>query len=219
MSKNKILEKIKKGRIKMKPKSYFVFRTILFAIGIILAFIFTVFIIGFILFNLRVSGAWHFPAFGFPGLGLFFVSLPWLLIVLAIIFILILEIFAKKFSIVYKKPLLYSVIGIRIIVLILGIFIAQTPMHKGLFDRARQGKMPFMRPPHNAYIGNVENIIDNGFEIKTKEGENFRIIISSKTHFPFGNKIEQGESVMIMGKKQGSSVEAFGIRRILFKMK
>lgn len=223
MNKNKILEKIKKQGLKMRPKSYFIFRTILFVLGIVLAFLFTIFIISFIVFTLRASGIWYFPAFGFRGLGLFFGSFPWLLIIFAIILVILLEIFAKKFSLVYRKPLVYSILGIIVIVFLIGIIISQTSLHRGLFMSAQQGKLPvfgplyrshFIMPPHNAFIGTVSDISDNGFQIKIEDGEALRVIISSETHFPFSNDVKEDDLVIVMGERENSTIKAFGVRKI-----
>ena len=217
----KILKKIKKGKIKMKSKSYFVFRTALFVIGVILVFIFIIFLISFIIFILRTSGVGHFPAFGFRGLRIFLVSFPWLLMILAVIFILILEVFARRFSIVYRKPLLYSALGIVVIALLLGLVIAQTPMHKRLFQSAQEGKLPVfgpfykgyhMRVPDNVYFGEVSSITDDGFEIETKQGESLSVIISSKTRLPFNEDIQEGDSAVVIGERDNSTIKAFGVR-------
>ena len=223
MSKNEILEKIKTGKVKMKPRSHFVFKTVLYVLGIIFAFLFAIFLISFIVFSLRVSGAWHFPAFGFRGLGLFLVSLPWLLVIFALILIVMLEIFAKKFSIVYKKPLLYSILGILVIVLLIGIVIAQTPMHGGLFRNVQEGKLPimgpmykgrFVEPSRNACIGEIVEVTDNGFRVETVKGESVGVIISPETYLPSDEKIEEGELIMIMGKRKNSTIKAFKIIKI-----
>jgi hypothetical protein len=223
MNKNNILERIKKGKVKMKPKSYFVFRTVLYVLGIIFAFLFAIFLISFIVFSLRVSGVGYFPAFGFRGLGLFLVSLPWLLVIFAIIFIVILEIFAKRFSLIYRKPLLYSILGVLVIVLLISIVVVQTPMHKGLFIGAQEGKLPvmgaiykgrFVEPSRNACIGEVVEVADDGFQVETVKGESVGVIISPETYLPSDEKIEEGELIMIMGKKKKSTIKAFKIIKI-----
>ena len=198
---NKILDKIKKGKIRMRPKSYFIFKTILYVLGFVFSFLFSIFLISFIIFSLRASGAWYFPSFGFRGLGLFFVSFPWLLLLLGIIFLVVLEVFAKRFSLVYKKPLLYSVLGILIIVLLISIFIARTSMHTKIF----KDKI-FMKMPDNAFIGSVLNINDHGYEIKTKKGDILQVI----TEIPF----EKGDWIMIIGEKDDSVIKAFKVRKI-----
>ena len=223
MSKNKILEKIKKEKVKMKPRSYFVLRTIVFVFGLIFAFLFAIFLASFIVFALRASGIWYFPAFGFRGLGMFLASFPWILLIFAILLIALLEVFARKFSLVYRKPLLYSVLGIIMIVILISFAVGQTSMHPQLFRSAQEGKLPimgpmykggFVEPPQNACIGRVVDVNDDGFQVETVKGDSVGVIISSETYLPSDEKIEEGELIMIMGKRRDSNIEAFKIIKI-----
>ncbi len=220
----KILKKIKKGKIKMKPKSYFVLKSILFVVGIVFAFLLTIFLASFIIFILRASGVLNFPTFGLRGLGMFFTSLPWFLVLFVIVFVIILEFLAKRFSVVYQRPLIYSILGIVIIVLLLGVFIAGTPMHSKLFQGVQEGKLSVLRPlykwrhirtPDNVYFGRVLNLTDNGFEIETKEGEILSIVISSETRFFQSVRyIKEEDSAMVIGDKDGFIIKAIGVRKI-----
>lgn len=219
----KILKKIKGKKIKMKPKSYFVLKTIILIAGIIFASILTIFLASFIIFLLRASGVLNFPAFGFRGLGMFFASLPWFLVIFIIIFVIILEFLAKRFSVVYQRPLVYSILGIVIVILLLGVFIARTPMHSKLFRGAQEGKFPIVgsfyrerhiRPPDNVYFGTVSSLADDGFEIETEEGESFSVVISSEVYLSFAKDIKEGDMVMVIGDKDNSTIKALGARKI-----
>lgn len=206
----------------MKPKSHFVFRTIIYVLGFIFIFLFVLFLASFIVFSLRIRGVWYFPAFGFRGLGLLFGSFPWLLVIFAIIFIAILEIFAKKFSLVYKKPLLYSILGIVIIVFLLSFIIGRTSMHSRLFRSAQEGRLPIMgpmyrgrliEPPRDIYIGRILELSDKSFLLETREGEKLEVIIPSEIGFPLGENIRKDDIVVVMGKRDGSVIRAFGIHK------
>jgi len=223
MNKHKILEKIKNKEVKMRPKSYFVLRTTLYILGIILTFLFAIFLASFIVFSLQISGASQFPALGLRGLIPFLVAFPWVLVIFALIFIIILQIFAKKFSVVYKKPLLYSILGIIVFVLLVSFAIANTPFHRTLFRSAQEGKLPimgpmykgrFVDPSHNMCIGEVVEVADDGFQVETVKGESVGIIISSETYLPSDGKIEKGELIMIMGERKDSIINAFKVIKI-----
>lgn len=222
MSKDEILEKIKEEAVKMKPKAHFIFKTIIYFLGFIFVFLFVGFLASFIIFSLRIRGVWYFPAFGFRGLGLLFTSFPWFLLIFAIIFIVILEVFAKRFSFVYKKPLLYSILGIVIIVFILSFIVGLTPMHSRLFRSAQEGRLPIMgpmyrgqlmEPPRDVFIGKVLELSDNGLQLETKEGEKLKVIIPSEIYFPLSENIKKDDIVVIMGKRDDSVIRAFGIHK------
>ncbi len=222
----KVLNKIKQGKIKMKPKSYFIFKTLFFGAGVVFAFLLSVFLISFIIFLLRASGILNLPAYGLRGIAMFFGSLPWFLIIFTIIFIIVLEVFAKRFSIVYRKPLVYSILGIIIIILLVGVFIAKTPIHSKLFFKHAQKDKPsivglfykkaFINSPEDIYFGTVLNVADNGFEIETKEGESFSVVAISKdrSRCSYNEDIQEGDMVMIIGDKDNSTIKAFKIRKI-----
>jgi len=111
---DKIFNKIKKEQIKMRPKIYFILKAVLIALTTLLVAFFVLFLVSFIFFNLRASGAWFLPRFGLPVIGIFFKSLPWLLILITIILIGVLEILVKRFSFAYRRPILYSILFIII---------------------------------------------------------------------------------------------------------
>ncbi|MEA3344458.1 MAG: hypothetical protein U9Q16_02140, partial [Patescibacteria group bacterium] len=117
-----ITDKIKVNEIKMRPKIYFILKSILIVLIILFFAFFALYLISFIVFSLKATGVWFLPKFGFGGIFIFFKSLPWLLILIAAILIIILELFVKRFSFAYRKPLIYSISGI-IILNLLGSFV------------------------------------------------------------------------------------------------
>ena len=219
----KVLEKIKSGRIKMRPKAHFVLKTVLAALGFILIILFVLYLISFIVFTLRMSGIWFAPGFGFYGVKIFLFSLPWLLILIAIILIIVLEILVKYFSFAYRRPILYSVLGIITLALLGSFVISQTKIHPYLFQKAQERNLPvagkFYRDFgagkfRNAHRGVVSEITDNGFLVETRHNEILKIIITSETRFPFGKDIKESDSVMILGERDNGAVRAFGVRKI-----
>lgn len=219
----KILNEIKKRKVKMRPKCYFVLKTLFYILGAVLVLILAVFLVSFIIFVLRVSGAFFLPRFGFSGLRAFLAFLPWVLIFMAVLFILITEVFAKRFSIVYRKPLLYSVLGLLLIVLIAGYFVVKTPFHKNLFNYAQSHPLPLFgrmyrdygmrRPPHIT-VGTVVKISENSLEIETEKGERLKVVLSDEIGLSAGQEAEVGDLIMIIGKRSNDSIQARGFRKI-----
>lgn len=222
--KNNILSAIESGKIMMRPRWHFVLRAALFLLGTILVALTLLYLSSFIFFSLHQSGAWFFPRLGFRGLGLFFISLPWLLILVGIIFIIVLEVLVKKYSFSYRKPLLYSTIGIIIFVLLGGFVIAKTSLHPGLFENARNNQLPFggglyrqfgnQRPPGNVALGTVIEIIGKGYKIEDPRGETVEVIINTETQFPAGRNIAVDDNVIVLGQRQNSNITASVIRKI-----
>lgn len=215
-----IIEKIKKGEIKMKPKWHFALKTLLVILSTIVASLFILYLISFIFFSLRLSGLWYLPKFGFRGLGPLLFSLPWLLLLSAILLIVVLEILVRRFSFVYRRPILYTVLGIIILVLLGGFLINKTHMHPALFQRAEKGHLPIVGPMYRGYgmpnledvhRGVVSEITDDGFVLQDQNGQLFTVSTSS-TRFPFKQKIQKDDAVIVLGKAENDSIKAVGVR-------
>ena len=218
----KLVEKIKNGSLKMRPKIYFIFRSIIFAVLYLVVFFFLIYLVSFIFFSLMLSGGWFLPAFGPSGFGKMLMSLPWLLVAASIILIIILQIFAEKISFVYRRPASYSLIGIIAIVLLTGSLINQTPLHKQLFQRAQQGGLPIIGPFYrdgnfrpqipNVYNGVIISVDNNGFSMKTSRGDIFKIIINPNDLHLSKIKFKEGDTLVVIGQRNGNSINAIDLR-------
>ncbi len=139
--KDNILKAIEAGKVSMRPRWHFVLQAALLLIGTVLAVLALVYLVSFIFY---ISGQRH-------GLGELLSSLPWLLLLLAAVFIVILEILVRKYSFAYRKPMLYTVFLILALVIVSGFLIARTSFHRNLFDRAHRGELPFGGPFYRHY--------------------------------------------------------------------
>src|SRR3989344_262528 len=219
-----VLGKIHSGDIKMKPRTYFITRTVLLILGTTVLFLFITYLISFIIFSLRASGLLFLPRFGFLGLRMLIGPLPWFLILLTVGLIVLLQLFAKHFSFVYRRPITYSLIGIISLVLVTGLIIGNTPFHAMLFRSAQDRHLPFIGPFYrgfgapdinNFYHGIVSEVNAGGFVITTPNNEEFTIIISSQTRIlnP-GNEIKEGDIIVVIGTRQVNTVQAFLVRKV-----
>lgn len=222
--KESVLEAIDSGKISMKPKWHFVIHATLLIVGIIFAILTLLYIISFIIFALHQNGLWFAPGFGGRGIKELLFDFPWLLVFVAIIFIAILQFLIKKYSFGYGKPLIYSAITIVLLVILGGLIISQTPVHKKLFIQARKSNLPFAgkmylqygAPPKqsNITVGEIIEALNTGFNIYTPKDETLTIIITPNTKFPYENRFEIGNKVMVIGERDGIVIQAFGIRKI-----
>ena len=204
----------------MKPKICFILKSVALISGVFLLFLFIIYLISFIFFSLRLSGAWFLPRFGFLGIKILFGSLPWLLVLAAAILIIVLEMSAKHFTFVYRRPAVYSLLGVIAIVLTIGFFVNKTPLHPNLFLRARDNHLPAIGPLYrnfgspripNVHFGIVSEITDNGFLIKTPHGETITVIIPPEI-LPLETEVKKGDAVVVIGEREGDTVRAFDIK-------
>lgn len=219
----KLLDKIKKGELKKHSKYYFVFRTFLWGLGAFLILIFSIFLGSFIVFSLRASGALFLPLFGFPGMRIFLFSFPWLLILIVVFLVLLIEGLVKKFPLIYRKPLLYSILGILIVVLVGSFVLDKSRLHVRFLERAQDYRLPLvgsvyrgqgMKQIKNTYIGRVTETTTDGFYIIMNESQKIKVLISKQTKFIPHKDIGIEDVVLIFGEKKEEGIVALGIKKI-----
>lgn len=221
--KEQIVEAIKDGRIKMRPKWHFILKTALIFTGIVMVILALLYLASFVIFILRQTGVWFLPTFGFRGIFVFLFSLPWLLILLGIFFVLILEFFVRRYSFAYKKPVLYSILVLFAFVFITSFIISRTAFHRNFFMAAREGSLPIagqfyrgygMPPGKSFHVGTITEITDDGFQIETPTSEILSIMVTSETSFPMGVDFQTSDRVVVLGDREDYVVKALGVRRI-----
>lgn len=220
-----ILDAIKSSRIIMRPKWHFVLKAALMAIGGIILFLTLLYLASFILFVLRRTGIWFVPVFGARGWYAFLISFPWLLIGASAIFFIILEVLVRRYAFAYKRPLLFSLLGIVILVFV-GVIIVDLTHVQGRFSRfTEEHRVPFARdfyhrfgPPRfgNIHKGDITEITPVGFLMSESEegGESFSVIITPQTRLPFGAGFSIGDAVVVFGDRESSTIQAFGVRKV-----
>lgn len=223
--KDNILKSIEDGKITMKPKWYFVLRAVLLISGIVLAVLALLYLVSFIIFILHQTGSWFVPEFGMNGITEFLVSFPWLIVLVAILFLVLLEILVRRYSFGYQKPLLYTTIGVLVLVTGGGFVVAATPLHRSLFDSAREEHLPLagglykqFGTPHrdNVAIGSITEIEDEtGYMIQDRRDQIFEILFGNDTDFPDGNNFVVGDSIAVFGNRtDDNTIQAIGIRKV-----
>lgn len=220
---------IKSGEVTMRPKWHFVLRATLAAIGSITLLLTLLYLASFIIFILRRSGVWIVPVFGLKGMYVFLFSLPWLLIGLAIIFVIILEILVKRYAFAYRLPLLCSVGTIVALIGVGGFIVAKTSFHHRLvIDAKRNHLSPMAGQLYRAFeeqkFGNINpgeiiNLTPTGFVMRNHRDEIMTVVITPRTRLPFEHDFSAGESVVVFGEHGGpfedtsTTIEAMGIKK------
>lgn len=219
-----VMASIDTGKTKMKPHWHFVVKGVLLVVGIILAVLALLYISSFIIFMLHQTGAWYAPGFGTRGVQEFLVHLPWVLIVLAILFMVLLQYLVKKYSFGYGRPLLYSAVGIIVLVVAGGFIISLTPVHRGLMIQAQDDQLPFAggfykmfgdpKQPGSVTPGEIIELIDQGYRINTPRREILDVVVTPDTHYPNGTSLEIGDRIVVIGDRSGATIQAYGITEV-----
>lgn len=221
-----IFSKIDSGQAQMKPKWYFVLQKIFLGLGILFSILLALYVSSFILFSLRQAGLFLIPGFGLGGLRFFVWSLPWILIMCLIVFIVMSEWLVKKYSFAYRQPLIVS-IGLIICLLLLGnILVSNLGLHNNFNQLAGRGRLPVAGPmykyygePKNIHLGQLTRNIPGGFEMENRRHEDLLVLVTANTLFPTGRDIPIGARVAVFGLRDKDTIEAFGVKKILPNMR
>ena len=142
--KQDILKKITAGEVEMKPRWYFILQSLLLIVGVITATLVAVYLLSFVSFTLRQSGVGFIPLYGFRGVSQFVMSSPWLLIFFTGTFLSLLYLLVSRYSFSYKRPHLYSMIGVVVFVLLASFAIEQTVMHQRISQYSERHHLPLL---------------------------------------------------------------------------
>jgi hypothetical protein len=216
-----IIGKIKAGELDMKPRWHFVLRAAFYAVATALVALTTIYLVSFIVFLLRQTGAWFALEFGIRGLGLFVLASPWLLIVLTALFLVLLYLLVKHYAFSYQRPLVYSMLGVVAVALVGGALIERTPMHERMQAISERHQVPGFMPlyqqvverrPEAVTVGRVRAQTETGCQIVTRDGEVLTVVTTSRTRQKPTDACSANNTVVVLGSRQGDTITAVGLR-------
>lgn len=212
---------IKAGEVAMRPKWHFVLKAALGICGSLLLLLAIVHILSLAIFVSRQNGIWAASAFGLKGLGLLLSSIPWLMILVGIVFVILLEVLVKKYAFAYRRPLIYSVLSIVIFTSLFSVAVAESTFHENLERRAHDGNLPVAGPmykhmersrPKKIHPGVLVEFKQNGFTMDTRFGVRIAVATSSDTLMPSSIELKPKDTIVVIGKKNRDTIEAAGIK-------
>jgi len=131
---NNVMNQIRQGRIKMRPKVYFIIGSILTFLGSISAFLISIFLIGLIRFSLRT----HWGRGAQYKLDQMLSDFPWWIIIFAIISLTIGIWLIRKYDFSYKIKPRIIILGFILAIVVAGWMVDITGLNDNLF---RSGPM------------------------------------------------------------------------------
>ncbi|MDD5750720.1 MAG: hypothetical protein PHU56_03720 [Candidatus Pacebacteria bacterium] len=134
----KVMDEIKAGKIKARPRLFFTLKTAIYFILISLSFCLAVFLASFVAFALQVN------------------EMSYLLLILSIWAFLSTAFgvfLAKKFSFFYKKPLAVGLAFFIVAVAGISILVLRTAFHSTLLERSQRNEWPVISPLYRSGCG------------------------------------------------------------------
>lgn len=214
-----VLNTIQTDKVTMHSRYYFLARTALWVLGIILAFGTALFLLSFVAFVFQGNGLYLLPQLGFRGFTVLFMSLPWLLLLLIFMVFVVLQVLSTHFAFVYKRPLIHTILGSIFLIIIGSALIAHTPLHDRAYTLSNQQKLPIagsfyrdaVRDKNDVHIGTIENLTETSFTLHARGGEIYTVFVSDDTRKP-PMVLGDGAVVMVLGVEKEGAIQAHGIR-------
>ncbi len=220
--KDSVLASIQSHSIIMKPKWHFLLRTALVIVGAVLTALALVYVVSFTVFMLRQNGALYAPTFGLAGVEELLRSLPWIFVLLALVFLTIVEILVRQYSFAYKRPLVVSVAGLTLLVCVSGFLVDKTHLHEEAYRQATMGKLPFagalyrvhsFPPMRNAVIGLIKTKTATGFTLEGHRHETFVVTLTPET-IVNDQDVTINDLVMVFGSRINENIQAVGVQEL-----
>ena len=129
-----VMGQIHQGKVKMRPKVYFVMGSLLTFLGLVFFFTTSVFLVGLLRFSIRPHGPMKEVRF-----GQLVDSFSWWIPVFAIISLVVGFWLLRRYEISYKKNYTLIVIWIVVAVIATGFFVDSIGLNDNLMRRGRIG--------------------------------------------------------------------------------
>jgi hypothetical protein len=222
-TKQDIMSAIRAGKVHMVPRWRFYLSSALTACAALIIIAALLYFASFTIFTLRQTGVLFVPLFGVRGMFVFMRGLPLLLIALVLLLVLLLEALGRRYPLIYRRPLLTSLLVVFILVLIGGVALERTRIHGALYLRARAHLLP---PPIAAMYGasgapvpevsrgTIAALTAQGFVMTNDDGATSTVVIDANTKRPLDTTFSVGQEVVVFGDEASGTIQALGVRTI-----
>ncbi len=225
-----VLDRIRAGEVHMKPRLYFIAKTALVVGLALLIILIATWLASFISFGLRLSGHELLLGFGGHWTYVFFILFPWGLAVLELFLIVLLIVLIRKFKFGYRQPMLYALVASIFISVLAGfVFDRETSFHHEYYERAEEDSLfePLnslytninsrTSEEYGVYRGTVMSIQETSFVLTHNDYDNDADDGTWTVSLPNDFNVQElqvGDRVLVVGEREDSTIEAFGIRTL-----
>ncbi len=218
-----VLDRIEHGHVHMRSRLYFTLKIVGYIVICVIAFILLLLVVSFIVFIVQYYGFLELPAFGADGLNSFFASFPWIFFAIALVLMFVAQRMVRHFEFAYKKPVMYSLVGVGIFSLSVGIvLISFTTLPRIFFDGDEYPALssefiPLHSTftPHGFIAGTVASVDRGGLMVQESNGNLVRVVLTNQTAYTGDTIFSPGDRILAqISDTHGDEVDAYAIRKI-----
>lgn len=207
-----VMNQINTGKVTMRPKAYFIAGSLLLGLGFAGVLVSGTMFTALSSYHFRTFGSLQFLRFGPAGVGPFINAVPWVPLLITILSFYGGLKLLKRYDISYKKNFLALAIGLIFATIIVGLIIDRLDAHRPLRQFAPAKPLFRQHFVHKQYIvGQVTGTAEQEYSVATPNGQQVTVQTNDSTHYPFGQDIQIGDTVHVVGHWQEDVFQAKGI--------
>ena len=142
--KQHILDAVKHNKLHMVPKWQFVLYSVLAVVGVMFLVVVAVFVVSLGLFIFSRYGLLSLPLRDFISLLHTIHTLPIVLFVVTLLFVIVAELIARRYTFFARRPLFVTLGGVTLAVFVVGLIISDTPLHEYVREYAKTHRLELM---------------------------------------------------------------------------
>lgn len=206
----KIMLKIKSGKVRMRPRFLFVAEKVFLTLGLFLLIVTAIIFVNLTIYIVKNNGAMEFLDFGLDGWEAFWENFPYGFIIWILIFLFLSYLMFKKFDISYKKPSYNFLIIFAVIGLGGGLLLSSTKANESLVKPAKESNIPILRHAYRLASPKGTNF-QHGVLVRVEQVGNGYIITKSANGktlvIKTDNSIGQPNNIVVEGSKADQDFE------------
>jgi hypothetical protein len=223
-----VLEKIKAGKVSMKPRAYFILSSVIVGLVILLIILVTSFLISYALFAMQSSGKLFLLGFGVRGIFIFLSLFPWGTLLVEVVLITLLERILRQYPLGYKNPFFYVLSTSIVVIVFFAVILNLTHLHSRLLWQEKQKQLPVLGawyeniesvpPVRGVFRGEVVDITGDTVILRDDDHEQDRddgvrtVLVTRELEN--GAQVKRGDRVYAAGRVVNGEIRAYGLKKI-----
>ena len=208
----KVMDKINRQEIKMRPHCYFVAGSLLLALGLFLMIFLTIIFFSYAFLHLRVHEPFGYLNFGSLGWPAFWATFPWWLLILALTSLFFGIILIHRYDFTRKYNFGIIIAGVVGVSLICGFAIDELGINENKMPLCCYNHLSNGQFTNDSWlVGQVASYDDRKIDILTRAGKHTLVIWDEESLLPQGGKFILGDQVKLVGQWQDQIFYAQGI--------